>query len=364
MARIKAGRAQVCVATDVAARGIDLPDLELVVHADLPKNTEALLHRSGRTGRAGRKGTSVLIVPYSARRRTERLLREANIQAKWGEPPSADDIKQRDDQRLLGDALLQAPPGASEEAIVDALLTQHDPAHIAAAFVRLYRKGQAAPEDIGPAPETPRAPDNFTGGAWVALSTGRANQAEPRWLIPMLCRNGGLTKRDIGQIKLMPDHTLVQLDAAQSSRFFKALGKRTLERGITVTRLDGTPDMSRAAQREHDGARPSEGRHSDARPRDVRPSDSRPNKPAHAKKKHRGNDAPQTAPWGGKTKRDFGPRAEGEADSRPPKPWVKKTFGGKKDFGAKGHSGGKDFAAPAGAPEGFRKSKKKRPGKG
>ena len=141
-------RAQVCVATDVAARGIDLPDLELVVHADLPKNTEGLLHRSGRTGRAGRKGASVLIVPYPARRRTERLLSDARIEAHWGEPPSADDIRRRDDERLLGDALLQAGPDKSEQSIVRALLEGHEPAQIAAAFVRLYRKGQAAPEDL------------------------------------------------------------------------------------------------------------------------------------------------------------------------------------------------------------------------
>ena len=56
---LRDGRARVCVATDVAARGIDLPDLGLVIHADLPTDPETLLHRSGRTGRAGRKGTSV-----------------------------------------------------------------------------------------------------------------------------------------------------------------------------------------------------------------------------------------------------------------------------------------------------------------
>jgi ATP-dependent RNA helicase DeaD len=53
---LRDGRARVCIATDVAARGIDLPGLELVIHADLPSNSETLLHRSGRTGRAGRKG--------------------------------------------------------------------------------------------------------------------------------------------------------------------------------------------------------------------------------------------------------------------------------------------------------------------
>ena len=60
------GRARICVATDVAARGIDLPNLDLVVHADIPQSHETLLHRSGRTGRAGRKGVSALIVPASA----------------------------------------------------------------------------------------------------------------------------------------------------------------------------------------------------------------------------------------------------------------------------------------------------------
>jgi ATP-dependent RNA helicase DeaD len=55
---LRDGRARVCIATDVAARGIDLPGLELVIHADLPSNSETLLHRSGRTGRAGKKGVS------------------------------------------------------------------------------------------------------------------------------------------------------------------------------------------------------------------------------------------------------------------------------------------------------------------
>jgi ATP-dependent RNA helicase DeaD len=72
---LRTGRARVCVATDVAARGIDLPDLGLVIHADLPRDRETLLHRSGR---AGRKGTCVLLVPYTRRRRAERLAPRAH----------------------------------------------------------------------------------------------------------------------------------------------------------------------------------------------------------------------------------------------------------------------------------------------
>ena len=66
---LRDGRARVLVATDVAARGLDLPDLTLVIHADLPNDRETLLHRSGRTGRAGRKGLVTLIVPFNRRTR-------------------------------------------------------------------------------------------------------------------------------------------------------------------------------------------------------------------------------------------------------------------------------------------------------
>ena len=71
---LRDGRSRVCVATDVAARGIDLPSLDLVIHADLPNDAEVMQHRSGRTGRAGRKGVSVLLVPPVRRRRAEVLL--------------------------------------------------------------------------------------------------------------------------------------------------------------------------------------------------------------------------------------------------------------------------------------------------
>ena len=64
---LRDGRARVCVATDVAARGIDLPNLDLVIHADMPNDAEVMQHRSGRTGRAGRKGVSVLLVPAGAK---------------------------------------------------------------------------------------------------------------------------------------------------------------------------------------------------------------------------------------------------------------------------------------------------------
>src|SRR5690606_11423091 len=101
-------RARVCVATDVAARGIDLPSLSLVVHVDLPRDAETLQHRSGRTGRAGKKGTAVLIVPFPRRKRVESMLRGARIQADWIDAPTPDAIRTRDRERLLATLLQPA----------------------------------------------------------------------------------------------------------------------------------------------------------------------------------------------------------------------------------------------------------------
>lgn len=258
------GRARVCIATDVAARGIDLPGLDLVIHADLPSNPETLLHRSGRTGRAGRKGISTLIVPTSVRRKAERLLGAAGIDAVWARPPSADEVLQRDDERLLADTIFQGDAREEEQGLIDTLVGRHDAEKLAAALIRLYRTRHSAPEelievslvqperrsrgaekgDFAPARRGPR--EEFGPSVWFSLSVGRKQNAEPRWLIPMLCRNGKLTKGEIGAIRMQPEETYVEIAADHADGFMQAMGKdRTLERGILVKRLNGTPDFSR-----------------------------------------------------------------------------------------------------------------------
>lgn len=254
------GRARVCIATDVAARGIDLPNLDLVVHADLPTNPETLLHRSGRTGRAGRKGVSALIVPNNARRRTERLLQNAKLTATWASPPSADDVLRRDDERILADPAFDEPVREEERGFIDTLLEKHGAEQVAAAFVRLCRSSRSAPEDLlevapfapsrekfARSDEAPGRRDDFGDSVWFSLSVGRRQNAEPRWLIPMLCRTAGMSKREIGAIKMQPEETFVQIAADWADRFVAAIGPdRKLQGNIAVRRIDGTPDLSRA----------------------------------------------------------------------------------------------------------------------
>lgn len=269
---LRDGRARLCIATDVAARGLDLPNLELVIHADLPKNRESLLHRSGRTGRAGRKGVSALIVPNNARKRTERLFQNANIEATWANPPTVEAINSRDDERILDDPALTEPIKDDERAFAEGLLARHGAEQVAAAFVRLQRAGRSAPEELGDAPPPsfsdeprgrrsrgergergPRQPrvksvdqnrDGFTDSTWVSISVGRKHTAEPRWLLPMLCKAGDITNRDIGAIRIQENVTYVEFTAASAEKFLGALGpSRKLEKSMTVTKLKGMPEV-------------------------------------------------------------------------------------------------------------------------
>jgi len=242
------GRARICIATDVAARGIDLPNLELVIHADLPKNREGLLHRSGRTGRAGRKGVSALIVPYNARRRTERLLDSASITADWAKPPSAEDVLARDNQRILQDPVFADPIGDDEREFVTELMSRHQPEQVAVALMRLYRAAHSAPEELVDVAPQDHKPQNrradFSDGVWFSVSVGRKQNAEPRWLLPMLCKAGDITKTEIGAIRIDQNETYVELSADSVDGFLAAIGPdRKVEKNVTIKQLDKKPQI-------------------------------------------------------------------------------------------------------------------------
>jgi ATP-dependent RNA helicase DeaD len=147
---LRDGRARVCVATDVAARGLDMPELGLVIHADLPQNKEALLHRSGRTGRAGRKGLSVMIVPAQHRGAAERLLGSAKINAVWSLAPSADAIRAKDEENLVREIVAMAEAPAEDDlAAARVLLAERSAEQLAAVLVRIRREVLPAPEVLG-----------------------------------------------------------------------------------------------------------------------------------------------------------------------------------------------------------------------
>ena len=237
---LRDGRARVCVATDVAARGIDLPSLDLVIHAELPRNAETLQHRSGRTGRAGRKGISCLLVPVSRKRRAELLLQSANLRVEWSGAPTVEDIAKLDQERLLTHPVLTEDITDDDRAMAQVLLAARAPEELACALVRLYRSHLPAAEEVfdpGPGtpnrtdrtgPREPREPrfrrdDDDGSKVWFRLNIGRQKNADPKWLIPLICRQGKISKQEIGSIRIQERETQFEIKAAAADSFLQAI---------------------------------------------------------------------------------------------------------------------------------------------
>lgn len=136
------GSVPILVATDVAARGIDVAGIDAVIHLELPRDAEAYTHRAGRTGRAGQKGRSLLLVPPHARRHVERVLASARVRLEWAPAPTPGRVRKtlekRGRRRLR--ALLDpgAPePGEARLAQAAELLAGQDPVRVVAALLPL-----------------------------------------------------------------------------------------------------------------------------------------------------------------------------------------------------------------------------------
>ena len=165
LASFRRGLVRVLVATDVAARGIDVQDISTVVHYDLPSEVESFTHRSGRTGRAGQKGRSLLLVPPSAERSVRRLLKQAKIEAEWTSIPDAKRIEKmalKATRRVLHARLEAGEELAAKQLdYAQSLLEKHDHATLVAVLLDMARneapreavqvrdlepRGDAAPE--------------------------------------------------------------------------------------------------------------------------------------------------------------------------------------------------------------------------
>jgi ATP-dependent RNA helicase DeaD len=346
---LRDGHARVCVATDVAARGLDLPDLGLVIHAEIPVNKATLLHRSGRTGRAGKKGVSVLMVTHTRRRKVELMLQSASIKAEWAGPPSADAIRAKDHERMLTDPVLMAPADEDSLEMGRQLLERTSPEHVAAALIRLYREKLPPPEDVHDDERMARAQstgrnergqqdgpltDFARGGemAWFRVNIGRDKNADPKWLLPLICRLGHVTKRDVGSIKIFERETKFEITKDAEAKFRAALTQPN-DDGVTIQDAVA-PAAGEKSLRKWDkpggGDRPERGDKPFRKPRadgdapkkpwTPRPEGEAAKKPWKAREDRVEGGAPK-APWAPRPDRDAAPAAE--AGDKPK--WVKRT---------------------------------------
>ena len=269
-------RARVCVATDVAARGIDLPSLSLVVHVEIPRDAETLQHRSGRTGRAGNKGTAVLVVPYPRRRRVEMMLRGARINAEWIDAPTPEAIRANDRERLIAALLEPVEFDAEDRALAKRILAERSPEDIAAALVRAHRAAMPQPEELlANSPEAhsrdkqERHRPGFDDTVWFRMDIGRRQNADPRWLLPLLCRRGHITRNEIGAIRIGMQETHFQVPRNIAGKFSDALKRTAGAEGEDAVQIEPSPNGPPAGARGDHSAQPMS-RHSPGPPRGPR----------------------------------------------------------------------------------------------
>ena len=276
--QLRRGEVRILVATNVAARGLHLPDVDLIVHADLPLNAESLTHRSGRTGRAGRKGTAVLISTIAERRKAERLLMSAHVKPVWTPLPSREAIAAAARERLAVELL--APIVGDEPALAegaDALALRLEAELPAPALLRRLLGRELARLPAGEAVQSVAAPrleaeHGFGGGrdggfggrnerphprdraelsreaVLFRVNIGAKDNADPRWMLPLICRRGGVTRREVGAIRIGPHETTFEIAGHAAPEFTDAAAESDPRaRHVIISRADAGPAAPMAA---------------------------------------------------------------------------------------------------------------------
>jgi ATP-dependent RNA helicase DeaD len=278
----RSGAVATLVATDVAARGLDVPDVTRVIHADPPNDAEVLTHRSGRTGRAGKKGISIVLVPPGMRERVRSMLRRAGVEAVWSAAPNAADVMRAADDRLAAEIL--TPPEGEEpktpdprlRALAQKLLAAMDPEELVTTLLaRAAHAGPCAPSDVTPIlPPTYRAaqtspppaqgrgaperrgyasdrgndrgydrgndrggdrgndrgydrgndapPGPSFGFVPFRINWGERHGADPRRLLAMVCRRGGIRGSEVGAIRIGVTQSTFEVAAPVAEGFARA----------------------------------------------------------------------------------------------------------------------------------------------
>jgi len=244
MRRVRSGEAELLIATDVAARGLDIDKLTHVVNYDLPAAPEAYVHRIGRVGRAGREGVAITLVEPREQfqlRNIERLTKQTIEIAKV---PTVADLKSRR-LELTQAALREALLGDVEHfrVVVDALSNEFDPVQIAMAAVKLYHQstvGDAPEEDDraeapASAPKKKKSVDAPYGlgrageaTARIFIGAGRAAGIRPQDLVGAIANEAGVSGGVIGAIQISDRFSLVEVPEEVANQVIKALGKTTI----------------------------------------------------------------------------------------------------------------------------------------
>jgi ATP-dependent RNA helicase DeaD len=267
--QLKSGALDILVATDVAARGLDVDRISHVVNYDIPTDTESYVHRIGRTGRAGRSGDAISFVTPRERYLLKAIEKATRQSLTPMQMPTTEDINSTRLSRF-DDAITEAL--ASEELeffrdVVAHYVREHDvPDSDVAAALAVVMQGGAPlllePEPARPAraerperkpredrpsrdrtergqPAGRKRPD--TPLSTYRIEVGRRQKVEPRQIVGALANEGGLRSADFGHIDIRPDHSLVELPTNLPPDVWKRLRKTRISGKLIDLKPEGKP---------------------------------------------------------------------------------------------------------------------------
>ena len=284
--RLRAGALDVLVATDVAARGLDVERIGLVVNFDVPTEPEAYVHRVGRTGRAGRTGEAITFVTPAERGRLRAIERTTRQRLEEVPVPSAADVAEHRVRGLLSKVEPRREAGRLEayRRAVAAFVTESgiDPLELAAALAALAVDDDGAPAEeilatplqhargavredgsVGFSDHERQRPSRRVAGTKYRVAVGHTHGARPEHIVGAITREGGLRGADLGKIDIFASFSLVEIAAELTPDTFRRIaGARVAGRPLAISldkgprgRSDARPDArtrpTHAARRPH-----------------------------------------------------------------------------------------------------------------
>ncbi|WP_408899657.1 DEAD/DEAH box helicase [Nocardioides sp. R1-1] len=276
--QLKDGKLDILVATDVAARGIDVPRISHVFNYDIPTDTEAYVHRIGRTGRAGRSGDAISFITPRERYLLKHIEKATRSTLEQMQLPTVDAINEsrlsRFDDQIT--AALESPRIEFFREVVGHYIREHDVPEVdVAAALAIAMQGDT-PLLLEPEPEPERRPRREyddrpargdrgadrgdrgdrggrdrtprSGGSFQAykIQVGKRHRVEPRQIVGALANEGGLDRRDFGKITIRPDYSIVELPARLTDEQWERLkSTRISGKLIELAKDHGPPNRSR-----------------------------------------------------------------------------------------------------------------------
>ena len=244
LGKFRANKVSLLVATDVAARGLDIPDVTHVINYDIPDDADAYVHRIGRTGRMGRKGEAITLVTPRELRLLRLIEKDIHKKLKPLQLPTPEDVAARRTKAFMASLreTLRAGAGQPYGLVAAELAEEFSAMQIAAGAIQLAFEATGGP--VLPAGPVSDGRITQADTTRLVLDAGRRRGVRPGDIVKSIAGDAGIPGSDIGNIDVQAEATFIDVRSSVASKI--------LELAAVVTLRDGDANLSLARQRSVD----------------------------------------------------------------------------------------------------------------